>query len=474
MRGSPPTSGCWGVKHQIEALQKRWQDEGRFRGLHAGMSLEREGVMLGARTVLAKRCGDGSLESEDARVLTLLSVAYGTPVGPSVVGTIRRASKHAQAGDECMASMHIALARLPRLPDPSDAAQRLFIADGLMEEGVSPRDIWAALEFDPAPLDALEKEFNPSEARVPAGSGRPSGEWTAGETGSEIIDATVSTIAEWAPFIARYGSGPAAFLSALLYSTPAGGRKHEGIVPGRPDLRYSWNGDETELDIQEVSDGKVVMRAALGPDGKFRNGSNAVARETRSGVLFDPEELPSGQPRSWPPANDNEDPKVCPEPPVPDKPGLAGPGGDNARAYEMFVRMKINPSQPTPQGLTYVLLNPDKPGWAVFFDECQKKPGAYNEDGTFNVPGSIIDAKFGYGAKVDEKRRFGLAIRESLTKKWFVQGMRQIRAARGRQVIWYFSDQSALDFARQLFAENKDLARIRLEYLPMPKGWTWR
>ncbi len=212
--------------------------------------------MLGAKTILAKRLHDGSLEGEDARILTLLSVAYGKPVDPSVVGAIRRASKHARAGDECMASMHIALVPLPRLSDPSEAARRLFIADGLMEDGVSPRDIWTALDFDPAPLDALEKEYNPNQPRVPAGSGRPSGQWTREGAGSEVADAvgtaaayaeaatntvapgairtTIATILDWAGLIARYGSGPATFLATLLYSPPAGGGHHEGEIPGRP------------------------------------------------------------------------------------------------------------------------------------------------------------------------------------------------------------------------------------------------
>src|ERR1700677_1165161 len=109
---SSRTQGNPGLRQVIAHIQKRWHDEVRFRGLQAGMSLEHEGVVLGARTILAKRLSDGSLESEDARILTLLSVAYGNPIDPSVIGAIRRASKHARAGDECMASMRISLVPL--------------------------------------------------------------------------------------------------------------------------------------------------------------------------------------------------------------------------------------------------------------------------------------------------------------------------------------------------------------------------
>ena len=161
----------------IVDLQKQWRERERFCKLHAHPSLEKDGVVLGANTVLAKRNSDGALDSNEARAFTLLAVAYGRPVDRSILGKIDLASRHARAGNEAMAAMHVALARLPALRDPEDAAKRLFIADGLIKEGAEPRDIWIALEFDPASLDALTK-FNPDEARVPAGSGRPGGRWT--------------------------------------------------------------------------------------------------------------------------------------------------------------------------------------------------------------------------------------------------------------------------------------------------------
>ncbi len=468
------------MRQEIADLEKRWQDEARFRGLRAGMRLEREGVVLGAHTVLAKRLQDGALASDDARVFTLLSVAYGTPVDPSVVGAIRRASKHARAGDECMASMHVALAPLPRLADPSSAARRLFIADGLMDGGVSPRDIWIALDFDPAPLDALEKDYNQNQPRVPAGSGRISGEWTRENAGSEAADAAKEvaselsewTIADWAGLIARYGSGPATFLAAMLYSPPAGGGHHDGEIPGRPDLRYSWNGDETELDIVQISNGHVVMRATLGADGKFRNRGRAVARETKDGVVVDPSEIPSRQPKSLPDV-DQDEPRLCPEPPVKDKPGLKGRSGDRARDYEMYMRERINPNNVTPAGLTYVLSNPESNGKIVHYDDCQQEPGTINESGTYNVPGSMIEYKGpGYAEKLADD---GDWFRFSLKLLWPRQALRQIQAAQGRQVIWYFAEPEALNFARVVFDESNDnrLKKIRLERGLWPRGVKW-
>jgi len=286
---------------QIEDLQKRWQESVRFRGLHAAMSLEKDALVLGAGTVLARRDHDGALalDGEDAKLLTLLSVAYGQPVSASVLGTVRKASRHARAGDDAMAAMYLALAKLPKLRDPSDSARRLFIADGLMADGVSPRDIWTALDFDPASLDELDKRYNPDQPRVPAGSGKTSGEWTSGDgaTGADARgasaarvapqdavdaaeraaaaegDAAAETLAErtwWASVLAMgpRTAGPLVFLSALLYSAPAGGGYRFGKVPGHPDLK--WVEDEGLFTVTRESDGEVVLQAKRGPDGKLR------------------------------------------------------------------------------------------------------------------------------------------------------------------------------------------------------------
>jgi hypothetical protein len=186
----------------IERLQKQWRESAQFRGLHASMSLEKNALVLGAGTVLAKRDGNGGLaiEDDEERLLTLLAVAYGRPADSSVLESIRAASKYARAGNESMAAMRIALAQLPQLADPEDASRRLFIADGLIVEGVPPRDIWCALEFDPTPLDVLEK-YSPSELRNPKDEGRISGRWTSGseaaleDTTAESLSSRIASLA---------------------------------------------------------------------------------------------------------------------------------------------------------------------------------------------------------------------------------------------------------------------------------------
>lgn len=460
---------------QIEKLQKQWREKVRFRGLHASLSLEKDGLVLGAQTVLAKRAHDGGLEADEARLLTLLAVAYGGPVDVSVLGSVRRASKQMRAGDECLAAMHIALAGLPKLADPSDAARRIFIADNLLADGVSPRDIWAALEFDSAPLDALEK-YNSDEPRIPAGSGRPSGQWTSGESSSgaegfwpaiaragqralqEVIPeappatAIFENVPELLLDLARLGSGPIAFLGALLYSTPAGGRHQEGEVPGRPDLRYSWNEDETQLEITRASDGQVVVRATLGPDGNFRvRQSRAIARLLNEHVLVDPETLPPEDPRS---SQRKDEPDLCPEPPLPDSEGSA-----NSIRYANYMKLLVN-FPPTPPGFGYRLYNPFSNGDVVKYDDCERDEGAMDEYKGQN-----------YAKQMAARNRYyGEQFEKDLADAWLDQATRQIEASGGRPVKWYFAEQPALDFARDLFAKHPILRRIKLIYAPPPWG----
>ena len=55
-----------------------------------------------------------------------------------------------------------------------------------MKVGTSPRAVFEAFHFGAPYIDAVEKFFNPDQPRVPAGSGRTSGEWTdSEETGGD-------------------------------------------------------------------------------------------------------------------------------------------------------------------------------------------------------------------------------------------------------------------------------------------------
>lgn len=286
----------------IEQLQKRWQENGRFRSVFPVMSLEQDGLVLGAGTVLAPRDNDPSgtnrlrLDGEEPRLLTLLSVAYGRPVDASILRAISRASKRWSAGEDCLAAMHLALAGLRKLDDAGDAARRLFIADGLMADGVAPRDIWTALEFDPTPLDDLEKLYNPNEARNPKGD-VGGGEWASGEAEGVVGEDAAETFAERvAAGAARAIGGVGAVGTALLATTvPAGTMPVSGTIPGRPDLRYTWTEDEGTLRVFRGADPEPILEATLGPKRALIDSRDLKVGYLRAtGIDFDLESIASG------------------------------------------------------------------------------------------------------------------------------------------------------------------------------------
>jgi hypothetical protein len=130
-----------------------------------------------------------SLKSE-ARLIALLSAAHRRPVAPRSLAHIRRALVRRSEGETTLPLIHLALSGVSKLEHPLADARRLFMADGLMRAGIAPRVILQALELDTAPLDELERRYNPDQPRVPAGSGRESGQWTSGDQASgETTDA---------------------------------------------------------------------------------------------------------------------------------------------------------------------------------------------------------------------------------------------------------------------------------------------
>jgi hypothetical protein len=129
------------------------------------------GLVLGAGTVVApmRRGGTLDLSGED-RILALLAAALSAPVSAAVLGKLRRASELWAQGDKCLAQIHLAHLRLPKL-ESEEQAFRLFLADQLIASGHSPRDLCEALGFD---LPEGLKKYNPDEPRD------DHGRWTAG------------------------------------------------------------------------------------------------------------------------------------------------------------------------------------------------------------------------------------------------------------------------------------------------------
>jgi hypothetical protein len=213
----------------------------------------------------------------------------------------------------CLAYIHLAHARLAMLAEPHEASHRLFAADGFMKAGASPREVFEALRLSSQYVDAVEKLFNPNELRVPAGSGRTSGEWTQGADGDgqSISDASRPTVS--GPALSYVNSVPAASQSSglvtrllswmanmdaaqlaafALYAarmlTVAGGAvaafrilfvpssndiRGEGEVAGVPGLRYSWNRDERKLTSPTI----VPMVAGKASRRSFRKTYFAIS-----------------------------------------------------------------------------------------------------------------------------------------------------------------------------------------------------
>jgi hypothetical protein len=119
------------------------------------------------------RSGAKALAGE--RLLTLLGVSYWDQVPPGVVNKIEKASEQWRRGERALAHIHLAFARLPRLESANDA-YRLYLAEALLDDGLPPREMLAELGLGRA-MRQLDK-FDPDQPRVPAGSGRESGQWT--------------------------------------------------------------------------------------------------------------------------------------------------------------------------------------------------------------------------------------------------------------------------------------------------------
>jgi hypothetical protein len=405
-----------------------------------------EGLVLGAGTVVLPTEESRRLKSvsgQELRVLTLLSAAYGRTIAPAVLGNIERAAKAWHEGDDCLAYIHLAHARFPALDDSREAARRLFIADAFMKAGTRPRAVFEALALDPAFIDAVEKLYNPAQPRVAAGSGRISGQWT--RVGSFLGDLAVGARAALGRFaatlIARAG-GAAAVAFGLLFIPSPNKIRVEGEVPGLPGLRYGWNRDERSLQFTyDSGDGKQRTFSAQLEDDVFRDEhGQIIGRVLPDGTIaVDTAAISSD-------LMDEDEPKLCPAP------GKDKDGSERGRDYEDYVKREVNPDNPTPRGLGYQLVNPEN-GNPVFYDDCQQKTGMMVEA---KGPGYAGILSFDQG-------------KDNLTKEWLAQSGRQIAAAGGRPIRWYFAEPEAAAFARKIFAGAKGGSEnIKIELLPWP------
>lgn len=464
-----------------EHLRDEWRARERAVAISPALRFTREGLVLGAGTVVVPAegiCRLKSLKGQEQRILALLSAAHGKAVSPSVLGNIERAGKAWSKGGDCLAYIHLAHARLQPPEDTRSAACRLFIADSVMGGGVAPRAIFRALKLGSSCIDAVEKAYNPAEPRVPAGSGRTSGEWTDSESTGEDNAAREVTDGEGAQassllarmslpassFLGEFNAAQVAELGAyalrllgpvgaaaaafgLLFFPSPNDLRVEGEVAGIPGLRYSWNRDETALHLTYDPGGGAQRTFALQVDGDFIRddagqvvgrviGGNRIAIDTLA-VLSD--------------LVKEDEPRLCPA----SAPDVAGsdqgrPYEENrSRRYEDFVKLLINPPPggPTPSGFVYYLSNPGESGKPVSFDDCEKATGIL-----FEIKGEGL-------AKLTNELPVIMA------DKFLDQATRQMEASGGRPVVWIFAEEKAALFARKLF-DDEGLGRITVAHVP--------
>jgi hypothetical protein len=439
------------VTKETELLEEQLRHAWRFRARAVPISLAPqftpEGLVLGAGTILLPTEGARrlkKLDDEKERVLALLSAAYGESVAFAVLGHVERAAKAWSEGDDCLAYIHLAHARLPEPDDATEAARRLFIVDAFMKAGASPRTVLHALA--PALIENIEKLYNEAEPRVPPGSGRASGEWARGGSFlGQLAPEAVKALGRFALGLLARRAGAAVAVFGVLFIPSPNRIRIEGDVQDLPGLHYAWNRDETQIHFTyDSGDGQPRTFAANLEDDVFRDErGRVVGRVLPDGIIAIDTAAVS------PDLIDEDEPRLCPAP------GKDRGGSERGRDYEDYVKRFVNPGNPTPRGMGYQLLKPDSDD-LVYYDDCQHSTGM------------MVDAKGEYAGIRSFEQGKG-----SIGEKWLQQSASQIAAANGRRIRWYFAEAETAAYAKELF-RTKDQGRenIEIAFLPWPGSRT--
>lgn len=112
-----------------ERLRNAWHARERTVPLSSLLHLAPDGLVFGVGTVVV--AADGvrrlrSLRGQEARVLALLSAAFGKPVNPAVLGNIERAARSWSEGDDCLAHIHLAHSGLRALAGEESMSEIKF------------------------------------------------------------------------------------------------------------------------------------------------------------------------------------------------------------------------------------------------------------------------------------------------------------------------------------------------------------
>jgi hypothetical protein len=490
-----------------ERLSKAWRARRAAVPLRAAMSFVPEGLVLGAGTVLASaEANDGGvvirLGGHEARLATLLAAAHLRAPTPRALNHIRKAAERWVEGDNGLAEIHLALSGVAALD--AQGAQRLFLADGLLEAGIGPDAIVRALDLSPSFREPLDKDYR-TQLRVPKGSGRPSGQWTTDGDGDEPADderqgpsggevdasgadpraylipakydaldpitakpwpgstpdlietpgivapiigrpwffgLTGAQLGELALFALRF-AGPVAALGTVFIPLNKSLSK-EGVISGWPPIRYRWHSDEREIVFSYLGSngGLATTTAELGEDGYFRNVDRKIIGRVLPGdaLIIDRSALFPKEARG------EDEPTLCPRP-VPDV-----PHGKRGLAYENYMKAQINPGNPTPSGFGVRLTNA-LTGATAMFDDCQRRSGI------------LFDYK-----DVTYAKLLTSSFSDSPMGKLITEARRQVTAASGGHIVWIFAEEAAREEVEKVFRKDSELRHIQLEHRPWPEG----
>lgn len=408
-----------------------------------------------------------SVEPDADRLELILAIAFRRRVPSRAFEQFMSAVESSRRGDQALANLRLALAKLSHVPDAHDLPERIAMADTLLTGGMPPDELLAALSLDRNSEAGFEK-FDPDQPRVPAGNGPESGRWTA-EFLSGAASLAMSTALEAAPILGE-GFGALALCAAtaafgvlgfgtafgLLVVPSPNSVSTSGPLPGNSGQTYSYDQPTGVLHVFDAS-GQLLAGGLRDRSGVIFDVDTGVpfARVLDGSIVFgatalavaraDEDALASPKAIARAEA-DSKEPKLCPEP-GPDQPGSKSASA-RARAYQEQISRFINPHRPLEFGTVPALMNPST-GSLVHYDECDEKTG------------HMIEAKgpgFGDLLAVEPAK-------ENFTREWLDQGRREVDAAGDRKVIWYFADTPAAAYARELFSKN-DLGTIVVRVQP--------
>jgi hypothetical protein len=180
-----------------ERLNEAWEASRKSVPIDPVMRFSSEGLVLGAGTILAKSRAPGrnvSIDPQEPRLQALLAAAHLSRPAGTALSHLCKAAERWNEGNDALASIHLSLSNVERLKWPIADARRLFLADGLLKAGFSASVMISTIEAGDPSFEM--HKYDPDQPRVPAGSGRTSGEWTStgdGSSGPPSAAVTAST-----------------------------------------------------------------------------------------------------------------------------------------------------------------------------------------------------------------------------------------------------------------------------------------